>query len=438
MKLVAAKCPSCGAGIDVDENSDSTVCEFCHSKIIVNDAIAKMKIELSGSVEIANLPKIENLLILANRHYKNYEVIEGEKEFAKVLELNPNIPEAILKKGVCNCATNDDIYSFIDGVKDAFEVISAEGDKNNQREMLLIETMQKVRSFTTIYTDDLSEDEDFSKFKKRIDGLVEITLYVLDNLELNEERKKHVLNTLVSLYYSLCLPQIDMNNYYYEQWEKYSNELEKIDNEYAKKMTNARALEEDNKENLRKKEEEELIAFNKSEAAADLKYRGRFRWWVVLLILLFISTLGGLVDNCVNCTIPTIILLVLCVLSIPYILIRICRGKLFFGYIAIILIYIGSILLAFQLDIPFLHEDYIYNNDIINLNGNRVSVYIDKEKTSNSYDLTYEKIDENNYYVYFNNQTYKVTYIDGNKMFTNLCLYAEDKCKITYDQITEN
>ena len=50
MKLVAAKCPNCGASIDVDKDSESTKCDFCKSKIIVEDAIAKYKIELSGEV----------------------------------------------------------------------------------------------------------------------------------------------------------------------------------------------------------------------------------------------------------------------------------------------------------------------------------------------------------------------------------------------------
>ena len=29
MKFVAAKCPNCGAQIQVDKNSNSTICEFC-------------------------------------------------------------------------------------------------------------------------------------------------------------------------------------------------------------------------------------------------------------------------------------------------------------------------------------------------------------------------------------------------------------------------
>ena len=57
MKLVAAKCPSCGANIDVDKDSDKTKCEFCHSTILVEDAIAKVKVEVTGNIEIKNLPK---------------------------------------------------------------------------------------------------------------------------------------------------------------------------------------------------------------------------------------------------------------------------------------------------------------------------------------------------------------------------------------------
>lgn len=58
MKIVSAKCPSCGANIEVDENSNQTKCEFCHSTIIVEDAIKKYKVEISGTVSLKDAEKI--------------------------------------------------------------------------------------------------------------------------------------------------------------------------------------------------------------------------------------------------------------------------------------------------------------------------------------------------------------------------------------------
>ena len=40
MKLVSAKCPNCGANLELNEKNEKTKCNFCNSTIIVEDAIA--------------------------------------------------------------------------------------------------------------------------------------------------------------------------------------------------------------------------------------------------------------------------------------------------------------------------------------------------------------------------------------------------------------
>ena len=96
-KLVASKCPNCGANIDVDKDSYITKCEFCHSKIMVDDAIAKVKIEINANVEIKNLPKYENYLTLADRYYSEFMLREAKSEYKKALELDPNNPKLIFR-----------------------------------------------------------------------------------------------------------------------------------------------------------------------------------------------------------------------------------------------------------------------------------------------------------------------------------------------------
>ncbi len=52
MKLVAAKCPSCGANLNVDSERKDMFCEYCGTKIIVEEAIQKYQLEISGKVEV--------------------------------------------------------------------------------------------------------------------------------------------------------------------------------------------------------------------------------------------------------------------------------------------------------------------------------------------------------------------------------------------------
>lgn len=111
MKLVSAKCPSCGADIEVDKNSDKTVCEYCNSKIVVEDAITKYKVELSGEVTIANLPKVKTLSINADRLFDSCEYDEAFEKYDKLLELDPNQPKAIYRKSLIKNVLDDDSYN---------------------------------------------------------------------------------------------------------------------------------------------------------------------------------------------------------------------------------------------------------------------------------------------------------------------------------------
>jgi len=101
MKLVAAKCPNCGANIDVDKDSDTTKCEYCKSKIIVEDAIKKIKVELSGEVEISNFANFDKLLILGNRNYEDGDYEQALKYYQRALELEPENSLIILRTGIC-------------------------------------------------------------------------------------------------------------------------------------------------------------------------------------------------------------------------------------------------------------------------------------------------------------------------------------------------
>ena len=70
MKLTAAKCPSCGASIEVDRNEESTICEYCKSNIIIEDAVQKYKIELSGKVKVSGIKDNEDRLNDAINYYE--------------------------------------------------------------------------------------------------------------------------------------------------------------------------------------------------------------------------------------------------------------------------------------------------------------------------------------------------------------------------------
>ena len=52
MKLIAAKCPKCNADIEVNETLDKAICQYCGSTILIESAIQKHKMEITGTIKI--------------------------------------------------------------------------------------------------------------------------------------------------------------------------------------------------------------------------------------------------------------------------------------------------------------------------------------------------------------------------------------------------
>ena len=150
IKFVAAKCPSCGANIEVNDNEKKTKCTFCNTTILVDEAIQKYKIELSGEVEVKNMPKLESILKVADRHYNDGEYDEALEQYSSALVLDPDNPICALRKGICKSLTTNyarfEITSALNGFIEAMRL-----EKNDEKRLQFIfETINatdKLESF---------------------------------------------------------------------------------------------------------------------------------------------------------------------------------------------------------------------------------------------------------------------------------------------------
>lgn len=64
MSIVNVKCPNCGASIQLDNNREEGFCSYCGSKVKVQEAINKVKVDKSG--DLKNLLNLANAAIEAN------------------------------------------------------------------------------------------------------------------------------------------------------------------------------------------------------------------------------------------------------------------------------------------------------------------------------------------------------------------------------------
>lgn len=53
IKLVPAKCPSCGGDLQVNEKLEKTICQYCGTTVLIDEAIKKYKVEFTGKVKVS-------------------------------------------------------------------------------------------------------------------------------------------------------------------------------------------------------------------------------------------------------------------------------------------------------------------------------------------------------------------------------------------------
>ena len=86
MSLVNVKCPNCGAAIQLDSSREEGFCSYCGSKVQVQEAISKVKIDKSGDIQ--NFLKLCEASIEANNGQEAYDYAN------KALEIDAQNAEA--------------------------------------------------------------------------------------------------------------------------------------------------------------------------------------------------------------------------------------------------------------------------------------------------------------------------------------------------------
>lgn len=88
MGLVNAKCPSCGADIQLDGDQTKAFCMYCGGQIQVQEAIQKIKIDRSD--------ELANLMLLVEESLTSESFDLARQQVQKALEIDAQNPEAWL------------------------------------------------------------------------------------------------------------------------------------------------------------------------------------------------------------------------------------------------------------------------------------------------------------------------------------------------------
>ncbi len=225
MELVAAKCPSCGAEIDVDKDSDSTKCSYCNSKIIVKDAIKMMKVEISGKVEVNNSPTLKNLLKLGSRYYNDEEYSEAYKTYTKVCELDPDNYVAILRKSVSKVMseplTNCNLKPVENAIKNSYKIIQKNKGTKNDLNLAISECNNQVikiyEKLVNDYNQKMAYSNEINSFMNSLFSCLTILEYlnsiVIDDKQMEIAIVQNILAVINSILSPKTYLSSSVNNY---------------------------------------------------------------------------------------------------------------------------------------------------------------------------------------------------------------------------------
>lgn len=142
MKLVSAKCPNCGADLKLDTEKTSVECEYCKQNIMVEEAVERYKIEVSGTISIDGIVSDSELISSANDLLEMKEFLKAKRKFQEFSEKCPNDYQGWLGLLICrtrNFTIRDNNIVFENEVKKYYEHFlktAPENIKNQYKKIL--------------------------------------------------------------------------------------------------------------------------------------------------------------------------------------------------------------------------------------------------------------------------------------------------------------
>ena len=190
MRLTRAKCPNCGADIKVNKAEEKAVCEYCNSEVLIEDAIARLKVIVEGEVELKGVPKLESYLKLGDRAYKDGKFDEAYINYSKALELDPDNAIAILRQGISKVLKEKEPLKMTisSGVSAYQNVIKIdESLKESGATDLAVALTSEEEVLTEFYKAHNLTKSELDKYMKELFSLLEGNITIIENSEINKK-----------------------------------------------------------------------------------------------------------------------------------------------------------------------------------------------------------------------------------------------------------
>lgn len=77
--------PTVWRDIEVNPELKQTICQYCGSCVLIEDAGEKYKIEISGKVKVEGIKSRDDQLIQAKKHYQIGEFLDARKNLLEII-----------------------------------------------------------------------------------------------------------------------------------------------------------------------------------------------------------------------------------------------------------------------------------------------------------------------------------------------------------------
>ncbi|MBQ9657888.1 MAG: hypothetical protein IJV31_03870 [Clostridia bacterium] len=224
VKLRDAKCPNCGANIEVNENLEKGICQYCGGTVLIEEAIEKYKLEISGKVEVDGIQGRNTKITRARQHMEIGEYDDAEAILLDIVEEDKFDVESyieLLKIYVIqfknsSLSENSTEYSdpeewlLINKITSYYDRIK-KIDKNNVSEKLLSNEQSEINKIYKLIENRNNKEKELQPITIRINQIVKNAYeYGIDYMEFFKHFEK-AFDTQPSSGYSAYLTQFKIN-----------------------------------------------------------------------------------------------------------------------------------------------------------------------------------------------------------------------------------
>ena len=162
MSFVAAKCPTCGGELQLDNNKESGFCMHCGGKIIIKDAL--------NSIRVDNKHMISTWMDMGKKAANVGNQEEAYSYFTKIIENDPRNWEAIYFKGVSaawqTSVEKIRLAELCQGIDEALSIIIEDTildteEVSNVKNNMALEILEISEAFYSILSDILIHTDNF-------------------------------------------------------------------------------------------------------------------------------------------------------------------------------------------------------------------------------------------------------------------------------------